>query len=95
MKKLTLSLLLLAGTGLALPAALVAQGMPANLLPDEQEPVEQDDTPEPDDAVTSSTATGPVEVTSDPVVQQFDPVVQQWLKRWPQRRRGTLQPLLP
>ena len=76
MNKITASLLLLAGTAMASPAALVAQDMPANLLPDEQGPVEQD--PQDDDAVTSGTATGPVELSSDPVVQQIDPVVQQW-----------------
>ena len=70
MKKLALPLLLLAGTGMVAPAALVAQDAPTNLLPDEQ------DVPEADDAV--STSAGPVEMTSDPVVQQFDPVVQQW-----------------
>lgn len=76
MKKIAFPLLLLAGSGLALPAALVAQGTPANLLPETQE--ETPDAPEADDAVSSSTATGPVEMTSEPVVQQFDPVVQQW-----------------
>jgi len=73
MKKLALPFLLLAGTGLALPAALVAQQAPTNLLPDEQ-----DNVPEPDDAVSTSTATGPVEMSSNPVVQQIDPTVQQW-----------------
>lgn len=75
MKKLAFSFALLAGTALAVPATLVAQEAPANLLPDEQE--SQDNAPEADDAVSSSMS-GPVEMTSDPVVQQFDPVVQQW-----------------
>jgi len=72
MKKLALSLFLMAGTGLALPAALAAQDAPANLLPDSQ----QDD-PDADDAVTSGPATA-VEMTSEPMVQEIDPVVQQW-----------------
>lgn len=78
MKKIAFPLLLLAGSGLALPAALVAQSAPANLLPDTQEQTPEAPAPEADDAVSPSTATGPVEMTSDPVVQQFDPVVQQW-----------------
>ena len=43
MKRLALPLLLLAGTGLALPAALYAQAMPTNLLPDPQETDEDAD----------------------------------------------------
>ena len=78
MKKLALPFVLLAGTGMALPAALFAQDAPVNLLPGTQDPVDEDDAPDADDAVSSSRATGPVEMTSDPVVQQFDPVVQQW-----------------
>ena len=75
MKKIALPLLLLAGTGLTVPAALMAQDAPANLLPEEQDEAPAAD-PDADDAVSAST--GPVEMTSDPVVQQFDPVVQQW-----------------
>ena len=71
MKKLALPILLLAGSGLAAPSALVAQDAPANLLPEDQQ-----ETPEADDAVSSSA--GPIEMASDPVVQQFDPVVQEW-----------------
>ena len=72
MNKSALSLLLLASTGLALPAGLDAQEMPTNLLPDPQETDQTGD----DDAVTSSAV--PVDMTSQPVVQKFDPVVQQW-----------------
>ena len=75
MKKFAVSLALLAGTALAIPAALSAQDAPANLLPDEQEL--REDGPEADDAVSSSMS-GPVEMVREPVVQQFDPVVQQW-----------------
>ena len=71
MKRLALPLLLLAGTGLALPAALYAQAMPTNLLPDPQETDE-----DADDAVTASS--GDIEMASAPVVQQIDPTVQQW-----------------
>ncbi|MBB3034800.1 L,D-transpeptidase family protein [Alteriqipengyuania lutimaris] len=75
MKKLAFPFALLAGTALAVPASLVAQNAPANLLPGEQEP--REDAPEADDAVSSSMS-GPVEMVREPVVQQFDPVVQQW-----------------
>ena len=86
MKTLATSLLVLATATLAGPTALVAQNAPTNLLPGGQD---EDDAPEEigdgdaDDAVTSSrvapaTETGPVEMTSEPVVQKFDPVVQQW-----------------
>ena len=78
MKKFAVSLALLAGTALAIPAALSAQDAPANLLPDEQEL--REDGPEADDAVSSSMS-GPVEMVREPVVQQFDPVVQQWTRR--------------
>lgn len=72
MNKTALSLLLLASTGLAVPAGLGAQEMPTNLLPDPQEKDRTGD----DDAVTSSAV--PVDMTSEPVVQKFDPVVQKW-----------------
>ena len=70
MKRLALPLLLLAGTGLAVPTALFAQAMPTNLLPN---PQEADD--EADDAVSSSSK---IEMAGAPVVQQIDPTVQQW-----------------
>lgn len=72
MNKTALSLLLLASTGLAVPAGLGAQEMPTNLLPDPQEKDRTGDY----DAVTSSAV--PVDMTSEPVVQKFDPVVQKW-----------------
>ena len=82
MKTLATSLFVLATATLAGPTALAAQNAPTNLLPGGQDEDDKADA-DADDAVTSSpvvpsTATGPVEMTSEPVVQKFDPVVQQW-----------------
>ena len=82
MKTLATSLFVLATATLAWPTALAAQNAPTNLLPGAQDEDDKADG-DADDAVTSSpvapsTATGPVEMTSEPVVQKFDPVVQQW-----------------